>query len=44
MRNHVLPAGASRRSLGRTDATMRWVCLALGLSIIGLTARIVSIW
>ncbi|MGJ4952968.1 hypothetical protein [Bradyrhizobium sp. HKCCYLS20291] len=43
MRNHVLPAAASRRPLSQADATTRWVCLALGLSIITLAARILSL-
>jgi len=44
MRNHVLPAAASRRPLTQADAALRWICCALGLSILVLAARIASIW
>jgi len=43
MRNHVVPAIASSRPLRQTDAT-GWVCLALGLSVLVLALRIVSVW
>ncbi len=44
MRNHVAPATASRRPIAPADAAMRWVGLALGLSILVLALRIASIW
>jgi hypothetical protein len=44
MRNPILSAAAAKKSPQPADAPMRWVCLALGLSILVLALRIASVW
>ncbi|MGJ4896934.1 MULTISPECIES: hypothetical protein [unclassified Bradyrhizobium] len=44
MRNHVLSAAASRPPSSGADVALRWICGGLGLSILALAARIVSVW
>jgi hypothetical protein len=44
MRDPILSVTAAKRTFQPADAPTRWVCLALGLSIIVLALRIASVW
>jgi hypothetical protein len=44
MRDPIPSATTAKTSLQPADAPMRWVCLALGLSILVLAVRIASVW
>jgi hypothetical protein len=44
MRSPVPSAAAVKKSFEPVDAPARWVCCALGLSILVLAFRIASVW
>jgi hypothetical protein len=44
MREPVVAADIARKSSSAVDTPTSWVCLALGLSILILALRIISVW